>query len=304
MTTAALTPARHLAVVLLAVAVAALCWPETVAHQRLRRLLAQESAAPTRAVRPALIAARHTIRRLALTPRTNVGVAAVAGLALFLAAGPGAGIATALLTATVLRRYRRRTADHTQTAATRDVADALGALIAELRAGAHAAAAAESAAADAEPPAARALRTAAATARLGGAVAPALADRAATDLALAMPLARLARAWALADRYGVALADLLADVRRDLDHRARFAGRVRAAMSGPQATASVLAVLPLLGVLLGEAIGAAPLHVLTGTPAGQALLVVGVTLLCAGLRWSDWLIDRAIRHQPTPGGHP
>lgn len=295
MTAVVLPPPGHLAVVLLAVACAALCWPAAVAHHRLCRLLDRESATLAGSRRARLDAVGRTLRRHVLGPRTSAGAAVLAGLTVSLAAGPGAGIATALVTATVLHRYRRRTADRTQTAATRDVADALGSLIAELRAGAHAAAAAEGAAADAEPPAARALRTAAATARLGGAVAPALAEHAATDLALATPLARLARAWALADRYGVALADLLTDVRRDLDHRARFAGQVRAAMSGPQATASVLAALPVLGVLLGDAIGAAPLHVLTSTSAGQTLLVVGVALLCAGLRWSDWLIDRAIQ---------
>jgi tight adherence protein B len=57
-------------------------------------------------------------------------------------------------------------------------------------------------------------------------------------------------------------------------------------MTGPKASAGALALLPVLGIALGEAIGAGPLGVLTGTGLGQALLLAGVTLLCAGVLWS------------------
>lgn len=287
--------AQQLAAACWVAATALICWPSRRASRRLTFLSANRD--PGSGQRPIvrLRAAWTAATVLALRPRAVTGIGGIVGVAGFLFAGPGAGIAAGLLTGTVLSRRRRQHADRRQVAATRGVVDALGALIAELRAGAHAAAAAAGAAADAEEPAAAALLAAAATARLGGAVAPTLVRFAATDHALAMPLGRLARAWALADRYGVALADVLADVRRDLEHRARFASQLAATMSGPRATATVLAALPVLGVLLGDVLGAEPLQVLTTTPAGQALLVVGVALLCAGLCWSDWLISRAAR---------
>lgn len=221
--------------------------------------------------------------------------AGTSGAAGFLVCGPGVGVAAALLAATVVRSHRRTRLARAQAAATRAVVDALGGLIAELRAGSHPAAAAEGAADDADGPVAAALRAAAATVRLGGPVAPTLREIAAADPVLVAPLGRLARAWALADRHGIALADLLADVRRDLEHRVRFAGQIAAAMTGPRTTAGVLMLLPVLGVVLGEALGAQPIRLLTGPPGGQALLFAGVTLLCLGLSWSDWLINRAVR---------
>lgn len=282
---------QRIAAVLLSLAMALSWWPSRPGHQRLRWLTVQSPSGCGMSLRLRVLVAR--LGAVGLGPRTASALACIAALLGLLLAGWGAGIAAALLVNTVLHRRRRRHLDRQQRAAGRSVADVLGGLVAELRAGSPVAAAAEGAAADAEPATARALLAAAATARLGGAVAPTLLRSAASDHALAMPLGRLARAWALADRHGVALAELVADARRDLEHRACFAGQLAAAMSGPRATAAVLAVLPVLGVLLGQALGAAPLHVLTATLAGQVLLVVGVGLLCVGLRWSDWLISHA-----------
>jgi tight adherence protein B len=81
-------------------------------------------------------------------------------------------------------------------------------------------------------------------------------------------------------------------VRRDLDHRARAAGRLTAALAGPRATAAVLAALPLVGLLLGQAVGAAPWRVLTGSVAGQVLLVLGSGLACIGVIWSARLVGK------------
>ena len=55
--------------------------------------------------------------------------------------------------------------------------------------------------------------------------------------------------------------------RHDLDARIRLSGQVTAQLAGPKASAAVLAGLPLLGVALGQGIGANPWHVLTATPA-------------------------------------
>jgi tight adherence protein B len=65
-------------------------------------------------------------------------------------------------------------------------------------------------------------------------------------------------------------------------------------MAGPRASAAVLAGLPAVGLLLGEAMGVQPLRVLSTTGTGQTLLVVGTGLLCAGVLWSARLTDRAV----------
>lgn len=276
--------------VLLLLAAAALSWPDFRATARLRALRRAEPAARRRpGIRPLLGAAPALV-----VLATALGV---------VLAGPGGLLAGAGLAVVGVRTWRaqRRTRQHREHAA--HWAGGVRLLVAELRAGAHPAAAAEGAAADAAPEVAGMLRSTAATARLGGDVAAALA--AATNTAhtgaahtgtahTAVATGRMARAWALAERHGVALAELLDAVRRDVEHRAAFAREVDARMAGPRATAAVLAGLPVLGLLLGESAGAAPLAVLTGTPIGQVLLVVGAALLCAGTVWTGRLTRTAV----------
>lgn len=60
--------------------------------------------------------------------------------------------------------------------------------------------------------------------------------------------------------------------------------------SGP----AISTILPLLGVLLGQLIGARPLSFLLTGRVGGWLLVVGLTLACAGLLWSDRITDRPV----------
>jgi tight adherence protein B len=90
------------------------------------------------------------------------------------------------------------------------------------------------------------------------------------------------------------MADLVQSVREDLVARRRFAERTRAALAGARATATVLAGLPVLGVLLGEAMGARPVAVLLGGGLGGILLVVGVTLVVAGLAWTRRITEKVM----------
>lgn len=261
---------------MLALAAAVLAWPAGTARARLRpdgrwRRVVGRWAMPARSLAPAVLAA---------------------GLAGAVLIGPGGAVAGAAVAGTAGSRWRARRNRRDRTVATTGLADALGMLVSELRAGAHPATAAEAAAADAPPGAAGALATAAAAARLGGDVPAVL--RAHDAPALRPWLDRLADAWGLADRHGVPLADLIEAVRVDVEHRTRFAAEVDARLAGPRATAAVLAGLPLLGLALGQAIGADPVRVLAGTTAGQGLLVVGTGLACAGVLWSARIVAAAV----------
>ncbi len=195
----------------------------------------------------------------------------------------------------VWRGFRSRAHERSRLAASSAIADGLAAFVAELKAGAHPAAAAAGAAQDAEEPATTVLTGIASTARLGGDVNTALDTMSRTRPELSAALGPLARAWHLSDHHGVPLADVLDAVRRDLERRVAFAGQVKARMAGPQASATVLAGLPLFGIALGELSGAHPLRVLTSTGAGQVLLVLGALLICAGLLWSTRLTTRAAK---------
>jgi tight adherence protein B len=52
--------------------------------------------------------------------------------------------------------------------------------------------------------------------------------------------------------------------------------------------------LPVLGIGLGELIGAAPLTVLRSGLAGQLLVLVGVALTATGGLWTDRLTRGAV----------
>jgi tight adherence protein B len=80
----------------------------------------------------------------------------------------------------------------------------------------------------------------------------------------------------------------------DLRARDRAETELRAAVAGPRASATVLAGLPVLGLLMGSGVGADPWGVLTTTGTGNALLVVGVGLELAGMAWSARLVRRAV----------
>jgi tight adherence protein B len=268
---------------LLLCGLALLWWPDTRSAARLRVI----AGAPTR---------RRRLRHPQPSAVTVIVAAAATG---WLIASAGGAMAAALLTATASRQLHERRRLRQSLAAVDGLAEALRSLVAGLRAGAHPAEAAESAAADAPPQAAATMRAVAAAARLDGDVGRALGTTSTPTLTTV--LRRVAKAWTLAQRHGLPLAEVLDAVRRDLDQRTRFARQVLARMAGPRSSATVLSLLPVLGVALGEAMGARPFHLLTNTTTGQLLLVVGVTLLCAGVLWCGHLTNQAVLHdRPTP----
>jgi tight adherence protein B len=273
-------------------ATGALCWPAEVGRSRLTELHRRGLRVPVAAARTSWAARRCGLLLLALA----AGVGA-------LLAGPGGSLAATMVTGTATARWRAGRDRRAAAMAATGLADALGVLVAELRAGAHPGDAVRAAAdTHADVPATvspdvptdvvRALSAVAAAASLGGDV-PAVLRSVGTS-PLRSWLSRLADAWSLADRYGIPLADLLETVRSDTEHRVRFAADVQARLAGPRATASVLAGLPLLGLALGHAVGAAPLRVLCETPVGQVLLVIGTGLACMGMQWSARLVSGAV----------
>lgn len=167
----------------------------------------------------------------------------------------------------------------------RSACEAYEAMAADLRAGRSPAQALHSAAAVLP-----ALTPAAAAAALGDDV-PAALHR--IELPGRQGTRELATAWAVAETGGAGLATVIdrfaAGMREDWEIR----DEVRAALAAPRSTARVLAALPLAGVALGYATGAAPLAFLLGTPAGMACMVAGVGLAFAGLAWVERLARSA-----------
>ncbi|BBZ47012.1 type II secretion system F family protein [Mycobacterium parmense] len=200
-------------------------------------------------------------------------------------------LAAAAIGATTGLRYRRRLRARRATREGHTLGTALDVLVGELRVGSHPVRAFRVAAGETAGAVAESLGAVAARAGLGADVAAGL-RAAARSSALPAQWGRLAVCWQLAGDHGLAIATLMRAAQRDIAARQRFSGSVSSSMAGARATATILAGLPVLGVLLGELIGARPLRFLLGGHAGGWLLVVGSTLACAGLLWSDRITDR------------
>ncbi|MFI0978386.1 type II secretion system F family protein [Streptomyces sp. NPDC021093] len=127
-----------------------------------------------------------------------------------------------------------------------------------------------------------------AAARFGGDVPEAL-YRAAREPG-ADGLVGVAVCWQVSVGSGAGLASgldrLEAALRAERDRREQL----RARLAGAWSTVALLAVLPVVGVLIGSAMGADPLRVLLHTPLGLGCLVAGGLLEAGGLLWARRIV--------------
>lgn len=220
-------------------------------------------------------------------------VPAAAAAAAALVASPALACMSVIAGLVIWMRRRRRQRERRRRAEGQAMAGALEVLIGELRVGAHPARAFTIAASESEGAVGASLGAVATRALLGADVASGLRAMAAGSSVPAY-WDRLAACWRLAAEHGLAMSTLIQAAHGDIVDRQRFADRIRAALAGARATAAILAGLPVIGVLLGELIGAHPIRFLLDDRVGGWLLVVGGSLVCAGVVWSDHIIDRLV----------
>lgn len=99
----------------------------------------------------------------------------------------------------------------------------------------------------------------------------------------------------VAGQLGAPLATVLDEVAAAVVADAEAEAELAAALSGPRASVRVLLGLPVLGVLLGAALGADPLGVLLDGGLGTVAGVLGCGLALTGWCWTRALIGRARR---------
>jgi tight adherence protein B len=242
--------------------------------------------------------ARHRLQAVGLMSRVRLRVpilpvTACVAVALASVVPVTVVAAGAIAGATAMHRRRRLLRSRGRAAESAALQAALDVLVGELRVGVHPVAAFEVAAGEVDGAVAASLRAVAARARLGADVAAGLRS-AGQRSSLSVHWERLAVCWHLANAHGLAIATLMQTAQRDVVERERFSARVTAGMAGARATAAVLAALPLLGVGLGQLVGADPVGFLLSGGAGGGLLIVGVTLACVGLLWSDRITGRVL----------
>jgi tight adherence protein B len=111
----------------------------------------------------------------------------------------------------------------------------------------------------------------------------------------------LAAAWFVATDAGAPLAGCLQDFARSLRNLAQTSRDLRTALAGPVATARMVLLMPLVGVLFGIVLGFNTVGTLVGTPGGLVCLTAGAVLLVAARWWSRRLLAAARPKHLTPG---
>ncbi|WP_349899576.1 type II secretion system F family protein [Parafrigoribacterium soli] len=111
----------------------------------------------------------------------------------------------------------------------------------------------------------------------------------------------LAAAWQVATEAGASLAPSLRQFAGSLRDLAQTQRDLSVALAGPVATARMVMVLPIIGVLFGLALGFDTLGTLFTTVPGWACLVLGVVLMVGARLWNRRLVARAQPSILTPG---
>lgn len=130
-----------------------------------------------------------------------------------------------------------------------------------------------------------------AAARWGGDIVTSLRADAARQ-----PLLRsVAACWCVAQDRGAGLSFALDRIVESERSGERVRHELAAHLAAPRATARLLSILPIIGILLGIGFGADPIGWLLGTPPGLMCLVLGVSLTLAGIAWTSRIASRVER---------
>ncbi len=105
-------------------------------------------------------------------------------------------------------------------------------------------------------------------------------------------LSDLARGWRLCLQTGAPLATTLEQIAEALEAEEALGLTVTAELSAPRATGRIMAVLPLIGIGLGFAMGGDPVHFLLDSTPGRVCLVAGAVLAAAGIWWIERIAGR------------
>ncbi|RZU51574.1 tight adherence protein B [Krasilnikovia cinnamomea] len=248
-------------------------------------------------------AAQAWVTALAVRPVRAVAVSAGAvALAAWLLAGLVAGLIAAVYAGLGCRALTRGVARRRSAAAHARALDDLCALAADLRAGMPPplpASGGSPAIASAEPRGRGPAALLPADPEQRRALLPADPEQRRVPLPADPGLRRIAEltdaVWRLAERTGAPAADLVERLEADARAGVRARASAAAQSAGAQATALLLAALPLGGIALGYAIGTDPLRVLLHTPLGMGCALGAAALQCAGLLWADRLTAGSTR---------
>ncbi len=111
----------------------------------------------------------------------------------------------------------------------------------------------------------------------------------------------VAAAWRIAATVGAPLGEVLRAIAAALEGAGDIRDEVEVALAEPAGTARLMLWLPLVGLLLGTALGFDTMTVLVTQPAGWVCLTAGLALLLLARAWTRTLVRRARPAPVIPG---
>ena len=108
-------------------------------------------------------------------------------------------------------------------------------------------------------------------------------------------LGEISRAWKVSTVSGGSMHSAFEQVRKNLEEEADALSVVVAELAPARSSGQILGILPVLGLVVAFAIGVDVLGFLTGSFLGRACLLLGVSLECVGLVWTETLAQGAFR---------
>lgn len=107
--------------------------------------------------------------------------------------------------------------------------------------------------------------------------------------------------WGLSAKLGGPILLALNRIADVFDRQQRNQREVQLAFSGPQATAKLVMWLPVLALLLGQAVGMNPIGAIFHSLLGALSVSLGLGLMVAGRQWTRRLLARALPASRDPG---
>lgn len=107
--------------------------------------------------------------------------------------------------------------------------------------------------------------------------------------------------WGLSAKLGGPILLALNRIADVFDRQQRNEREVQLAFSGPQATAKLVMWLPVLALLLGQAVGMNPIGAIFHSLLGALSVSLGLGLMVAGRQWTRRLLARALPASRDPG---
>lgn len=109
--------------------------------------------------------------------------------------------------------------------------------------------------------------------------------------------------WSLSTKLGGPIFLALNRIADVFDGQHRNQREVQLAFAGPQATAKLVMWLPVLALVLGQAVGMNPVGAIFHSALGALSVCLGLGLMVAGRQWTKRLLGKALPSQHDPGAY-